>query len=149
MGDNQNGGTAMPIICRPANKEAWLEVAMARSRDANTLKDSPSCTTAAVYMAGYSVEASLKAYCVHQDIRKTWSGASGHDLKSIWKESKLKLSDVSDTGGTSTFYLQEWSTDLRYCSKYNFPNSTADLIKGSNRLISFINQCIKRTRRRK
>ncbi len=138
----------MPIKCGPANKEEWLEVAEARSRDAKTLKDSPLCAIAAVYMAGYAVESSLKAYCVQQNKSNTWRGASGHNLKSIWKESGLRLSDMNDHDGTRTFFLEEWSTDLRYCSKFDFIHSTGDLIEASNKLKGFINQRIKRNPRR-
>lgn len=138
----------MPISCNPANKEAWLDVAKARASDAKTLVESDSCTIAATYMAGYVVESTLKAYCSHLGKSSKGWGRAGHNLKLIWKKSGLRLSDLQDKDGTCAFFVQEWSTDLRYCSEDDFSHDAKQLVNGALKLAKSINRHIKRSTRR-
>jgi HEPN domain-containing protein len=137
----------MAITCHPANKEAWLAVANERATDAKRLQEKAR-EVAAVYMAGYAVESALKAYCSHCGISYKGSGRAGHNLNALWKLAGFQLRDVADPNGTHTFFIREWSTDLRYHDQYDFPISTDQLVKGAVTLMQLIQSRIKRPYRR-
>lgn len=111
-------------MAMPKSKEARLfyRASLERFKDAQLIYEKVDRTTAAVYLAGYSVECALKALILSQlpkddrvDMVKQFRGGKAHDydwLKAIYR----------DVGGpplpsdtTAAFVVvEEWGTELRY-----------------------------------
>ncbi len=98
-----------------------------------------------VYMAGYAVECALKALLDRNNIRRPRMGPKGHDLLLLWKRCGFRLRDLNDSRGFRSFYLTEWSTDLRY-ARYSELDTT-NLVAGARRLSGWIQKKIRRSRR--
>lgn len=101
----------------PATANDWTTVANERAQDARAILLARPPSIGSVYLAGYSVECSLKAVLKARNRPFATAGASGHDLRGLWEAAGFRLSDLSDTNGAKAFFLQHWSTDLRYESK--------------------------------
>lgn len=134
----------------PNSCEQWLDVASDRATDARALASHcPSRGTAAVYMAGYAIECSLKALLHRLQRRFPTSGAGGHDLRSLWQAAGLPLSDLGDSSGAKTFFIECWSTDLRYERVIEDTTITAaDLLVGAAQIVSYLQNLVKRYKRR-
>jgi hypothetical protein len=65
-------------------------------------------------MAGYAIECSLKAYLQRSGLALPLHGREGHNLKGLWERAGFRPSDLSDAAGEKTFFIERWSTDLRY-----------------------------------
>ncbi|MBF0097316.1 MAG: HEPN domain-containing protein [Magnetococcales bacterium] len=137
------------IHCQPKDCQEWRQIAMERGKDALALQRAARLT-AAVYMAGYMLEAYLKACCAAKKSHYPTSGSEGHNLELLWNIAELHYPPNTDVQ-IQEFYLRRWSTDLRYCLPEKIGFSTqqaADMLAGANILATFIANGIKRTRRR-
>lgn len=99
---------------QPNRYEDWLDVSQERQADARALLQSRNKSVGPVYMAGYAVEASLKAFLEKNNIQFSRRGAQGHDLKSLWEQAGFKGNDLKYESGKTTFFLELWNTSLRY-----------------------------------
>ncbi len=134
------------ISHHPANCKEWCNVAIERGKDATMLQNQREI--AAVYMAGYVIEAYLKAYYQSKGVSFPTSGQGGHDLFALWHKSGLTYGSIVDNGQAFDFFIRKWSTDLRYCTNFSFPISAPELLKGAQMLAGIIANAIKRSRKR-
>jgi len=130
----------------PASVEDWLDVAADRASDADSMVKGQRIL-GSVYMAGYAIECSLKAFLRRRGDRFPTSGRDGHNLHALWKASEFRLSDMNDTNGAKTYFIKEWSTDLRYALELSETSLTAsDLVRGAGELVGYIHNRTKHTR---
>lgn len=133
----------------PNKPEEWMDVAQERQRDAQVLLSGrPASPLGAVYMAGYAIECSLKALLRAQNQRFPTSGAAGHDLRQLWETARLRLSDLSDPSGTKAFFIEQWTTDLRYAATLGSQLPAEELLKGATQLASWLQTRARRKGRR-
>ena len=125
----------------PNTAQEWIDVARERAADVEALKQRP---VGAVYMAGYAIECSLKAYLQREGKPFPTSGSEGHNLKGLWRASGFRFGDLPDIAGEKTFYIEHWNTDLRYESAYDFPVPIESLRKGAQELVGWIQNKIRR-----
>lgn len=125
-----------------------MAVARERGADADAMLSSRASSIGPFYMAGYAVECAIKGCLQHKGVRRPASGQEGHNLKGLWKKAGFRLADLKDPDGRKSFFIQQWSTDLRYQANYspNAPNSE-DLVKAVRGLVGWIQAQIKRQRR--
>ena len=141
---------------QPGTWEQWLNVAIERAQDADSIAKERSDSIGAVYMAGYAVECALKAYLKSKNCSFPTSGSKGHDLRNLWNRAGFRLSDIQDRNGNKTFFLEEWSTDLRYevrdSDEYIIIKARGvtieELIEGARQLSGWIYNQIRRRGRR-
>ncbi len=98
----------------------------------------------AIYLAGYAIECSLKAYLQREGKAFPTSGSDGHNLKGLWNASGFRFSDLPDTAGEKTFYMESWNTALRYESAYQFPVPPESLVEAAKELTGWIQNKIRR-----
>jgi len=128
----------------PNTSQEWIEVAKERAADAELLKQRLN-SVGAVYMAGYAIECSLKAYLQREGKPFPTAGSEGHNPKGLWKASGFRFCDLPDTAGEKTFYIEHWNTELRYESAYDFPVPLESLVKGAKELTGWIHKQIRRS----
>ena len=131
----------------PSTPEDWVEVAKERSQDARVLRDG-NRSLGAVYMAGYSIECSLKAYLQRQGIGQPPRGTEGHNLRGLWSAASFRLSDLNDSGGNQTYFLNSWDTRLRYQTALEPSLSADDLMRGAQKLAGLIQNWLRSLVRR-
>jgi HEPN domain-containing protein len=124
----------------PTTAQDWIIVAEQRLADAEAiLKERPD-SVGSLYMAGYAIECSLKAFLQKRSIRSPRHGSEGHNLRSLWQASKLRLFELQDRKGVQTFFLEEWTTDWRY--EKEIPIKTGinnqELVEGAKKLSRWI-----------
>jgi HEPN domain-containing protein len=115
--------------------------------DAQTLS-AQSRTVAAVYMAGYAVECYLKAYLQKAGRRFPTHGAAGHNLHELWRAAGFRLSDLRDLQGNRSYFITQWSTDLRYNEALNIDLDADVLVSGARQLAGWIQGQLRRLARR-
>ena len=93
----------------PSTAQSWLDVAHERGKDAHKLRETDRAL-AAIYMAGYLVECTLKAFLHREGKRYPTSGREGHNLQGLWEAAGFKLNDLQ---GTRRLFLETWDTGLR------------------------------------
>ncbi len=133
----------------PANAEEWIEVANQRAMDAAAMLPVREQSVGPVYMAGYAVECALKAYLDRNDIQRPRMGPEGHNLRRLWAASGFRRRDLNDRRGFKSFYLERWSTDLRYASHLDSELETTELVDGARQLSGWIQKQIRRRSRRR
>lgn len=133
----------------PNTAKDWITVADERAADAEAMLPSREDSAGPIYMAGYAIECSLKAYLQSRGTRFPAHGAGGHDLRELWRSSKFKLRELNDQIGNKTFFIHSWSTDLRYEQGFEHSLSSKELVKGAKTLSNWIQQQIRRRKRRK
>ena len=122
-------------LARFALKEDYAGVAKARRGDAGVLgqADRP---LAALYMAGYAVECSLKALMeIQKQAIPRSSRSGGHDLRTLWQSSGLRTRDLGEQGAR---FVAFWTTSLRYQTAT--PSDHADLMKGADVACTFLSR---------
>lgn len=131
----------------PATVQEWFDVARERGEDATSMLSDRVTSIGPVYMVGYAVESALKAYLHRKGIPRPATGQSGHDLRALWKATRFRLSDIKDNSGCATYFIETWTTALRY--QAYLPDGTPDsgaLVRAALRLVGFITCQTKRTR---
>ena len=88
-------------------------MAQERAADARILYDRGR-SVAAVYLAGYAVECSLKAYLQRIGRGFPTSGQAGHDLRELWSVCGFRLAALGDSQGNRTYFVERWNTGLWY-----------------------------------
>ncbi|SRR6266498_2551265 len=133
----------------PTSAEGWIATANARLADAGAMLPARFNSVGSVYLAGYAVECSLKAYL--QRIGKAFPsyGSEGHNLKALWQASGFQLRDIGGVGGERTFYVDSWDTGLRYESEVRLSLQVSDLVAGARGLVSLIQTRVRRVQYRR
>jgi hypothetical protein len=134
-------------VATPTTFEAWIRVANERAADARTLC-AQNRSVAAVYLAGYAVECSLKAYLQRVGRGFPTSGPAGHDLRELWKVSRFRLADLGDSQGNRTYFIERWNTGLRYNDTLDTALDAGVLIEGAVQLAGWVQGQIRRLARR-
>jgi len=135
----------------PHTPQEWLDTAKERAADADEVCKFRPTSVGSVYLAGYAIECSLKALLQKKGIPFPSSGTQGHNLQALWKALGFQFSDIKDKEGTQTFFLTDWSTDLRYETSLttNRGFQVKQLVNGARILNSWIEDKIKRSKPRK
>jgi HEPN domain-containing protein len=119
--------------------EDFATVARTRRGDAGVLHQNGR-TQAALYMAGYAVECSLKALLeIQKKPIPRSSRGGGHDLRTLWKSSGLRARDLGEQGER---FVAFWSTSLRYQTE--LPGDHEELFKGAGVACTFLSRLHKR-----
>lgn len=137
----------------PTDAQGWIAVANERGADAEAIYKERPNSVGCVYMAGYAIESSLKALLQRKGIDLPTHGKEGHHLAGLWKKSGFQFSDLKDSQGMQTFFLEpeKWNTGLRY--ETSLPNNlgleTKDFIEGAKLLKGWIQTQVRRSKPRK
>jgi HEPN domain-containing protein len=132
----------------PNTANEWMEIAKERAADAEAVKITRSASIGCVYMAGYAIECSLKALLQSTNRPFPKSGQEGHNLRKLWEEAGFRLSDLSDSTGAKTFFIENWDTSLRYELNFESSLTMAELVDGAKQLTGWIQTRTRRPRRR-
>lgn len=115
--------------------------------DARTLYNQGR-SVAAVYLAGYAVECSLKAYLQRVGRGFPTSGPAGHDLRELWKAARFRLADLGDSQGNRTYFIERWHTGLRYNDTIDTVFDAGVLVEGAVQLAGWVQGQLNRWERR-
>jgi hypothetical protein len=134
----------------PQTTEDWLFTAKERGADADAVVKTRPDSVGSVYLAGYAVECSLKAYLRAAGIPFPRSGRAGHNLTALWKASGFSKRDVRDVNGSKVFYLEGWSSSLRYHTNYAHGGlNNAELLLGAKQVVGWLQMQARRTHLRR
>ncbi|OLT61426.1 HEPN domain-containing protein [Moorena bouillonii] len=122
----------------PNNYKDWLDIANERAADAEAILKNRSQSIGSVYMAGYAIESSLKALLRSRNKSFPKHGNQGHNLRGLWEAAGFRLSDIRDSTGAKTFFIENWDTSLRYQITCNSSLTMAELVDGAKQLTNFI-----------
>ena len=122
----------------PTTAQGWAAVATERQSDARALSEQRAESVGAAYLAGYAIECALKAYLQRAGIRFPKAGREGHNLRGLWRSSRFRLRDLADHAGTKSFYINCWSTDLRYETSIPSIAAAEHLVAGAGQLTGWI-----------
>jgi hypothetical protein len=135
----------LPVSTRPSTVDQWLAVAIARGVDARAIHQAHPKSIGSVYLVGYAIECCLKAYLTARSAGFPKSGSGGHNLAELWRRSGLRLAELGDSDGSRAFFLESWSTNLRYATDHEAGGLSLDeLMSGAHCLVGLINQRIRR-----
>ena len=115
--------------------------------DARTLYNQGR-SVAAVYLAGYAVECSLKAYLQRVGRGFPASGPAGHDLRELWKVSRFQMANLGDSQGNRTYFIEQWNTGLRYNETLGTALDAGVLVEGAVQLAGWVQGQLHRFARR-
>jgi len=133
----------------PTTAQGWAAVATERQSDARALSEQRAESVGAAYLAGYAIECALKAYLQRAGIPFPKAGREGHNLRGLWHASDFQLRDLADHAGTKGYFINCWSTDLRYETSIPSIAAAEHLVAGAGRLTGWILSQAKRQRRRR
>jgi HEPN domain-containing protein len=139
------------LFMQPNTYEDWLAVSRERQEDARALLSSRKTSVGPVYIAGYAVEASLKAFLRRLNKSIPRRGEEGHNLKGLWKQAGFSLRDIKDESGEKSFFVKDWNTALRYETSLEQVNifDSESLVKAAGELAGWIQTQIRRKNRRR
>lgn len=124
---------------QPQTADDWENIARARAADADALAKAVPTSVSSVYMAGYAVECSLKAFLSSAKRPYPSRGSAGHDLAGLWKASNFLKRDVPGEAGCATFFFESWSTSIRYELNLSGTGITnQDLVDGAKRITGWL-----------
>lgn len=135
-------------MAQPRSYQDWFNVALERANDADAILGGRPSSVGPVYMAGYAIECALKGYLRRKGVAFPTSGSSGHDLRALWKQAGFQLRDLRDSRGHRAFFVNQWSTDMRYETSQGFDPSAKDLVKAARQLSKYIRTEARRRHRR-
>ena len=95
-------------------------------------------SVAAVYLAGYAVECSLKAYLQRVGRGFPTSGQAGHDLRELWRACGFRLAALGDSQGNRTYFIERWNTGLRYNDTLDTVFDAGVLVEGAMQLAGWV-----------
>lgn len=130
----------------PTSAQDWLDVGRERAADADSLLKERQDSAGPVHLAGYAIECSLKAYLQSAGKLFPSSGGAGHDLRGLWHQSGFSLRDLGDDSGAKAFFVQDWTTALRYEAAPDFPCPSGELVDAARQLCGAIQNRMRRQR---
>jgi len=130
----------------PSTTEDWLNVAAERAADAEAILGSRQSSIGSVYIVGYGIECSLKAYLRACGRKFPQSGQQGHNLTALWKAAGFRKRDLGGHAGCNTFFLESWNTAIRYTLELEDGGiTTSELVGGGRKITGWLHT---QTRRR-
>ena len=133
----------------PNIADDWIIVAKERAADAEAILLSRKDSVGPVYMVGYAIECSLKAYLRSRNTPFPHSGGEGHNLKRLWRACGFRLNQLRDNTGHKTFFIQSWNTAWRYEQRLPVKGfSSSELVKSGKSLAGWIQKQVRQKRRR-
>ena len=129
---------------QPSTTEEWLSVATARGADAEAVFEKHPGSIGSVYLMGYGVECSIKAYLKATRRPFPTSGRAGHDLTALWRASGFSKRDIQDKDGNKAFYFEDWSTDLRYYTGGLRQLNHGELLASAKKVVGWLHQQARR-----
>lgn len=130
----------------PDSPEQWRATSLERGEDADAMLPDRSQSAGPVYMAGYAIECMLKAYLQQEGIQFSTSGRKGHDLRGLWKQAGLQLSDLGDKNGNRVFFVEDWSTDMRYQTEAPKNRMPKELVKAAKQIAGNLQTRMRRSK---
>jgi hypothetical protein len=88
----------------------------------------------------------LKAYLQQEGIQFSTSGREGHDLRGLWKQAGLQLSDLGDKHGNRVFFVEDWSTDMRYQTEAPKNRTPKELVKAAKQIAGNLQTRMRRSK---
>lgn len=132
-------------MAAPISFEDWLKVARERASDAEAILSHRPDSTGSVYLVGYAIECSLKAYLILVGRPLPTSGRAGHNLTGLWNASGFRKRDLGDTDGRKVFFLEDWDTSMRYWSiRQNGGITNQQLIEGAKQVVGWVQGQVRR-----
>jgi HEPN domain-containing protein len=132
----------------PSTYQEWLRVANERAADASAMLKDRNDSAGPVYMAGYVIECSLKALLQRRGIAFPRAGREGHNLRGLWNTARLRLTDIRDTTGEKAFFIEYWSTDLRYEVQLEIDFTAEELVRAAAKLSGWLQTLVRQRRGR-
>ncbi|MGB0388016.1 MAG: hypothetical protein ACPGWR_24640 [Ardenticatenaceae bacterium] len=133
----------------PNTPQEWLAVANERAADAEAMLPSRTNSVGPVYMIGYAIECTLKAYLRSQNKPFPAHGTAGHNLKGLWQACGFRLYELRDRTGHKTFFIQSWGTHLRYEQVLSGSFSSESLVNEGKKLAGWIEKQIRQQKGRR
>lgn len=133
----------------PNTWEDWRDVANERMTDARSMLPDRSASVGPVYLSGYAIECSLKALLQQRGTGFPTHGSEGHHLRGLWANAGFTLKDIPRDDGFSTYYVEHWSTELRYAATGHFPGTGEEMLAGAASLVGLIQTRLARERSRR
>lgn len=135
----------------PTCIEDWISVARERAADAEAIVLARAQSVGSVYLVGYAVECSLKAYLIASGTRFPTRGPAGHDLTALWKASGFTKRDIADLDGSKSYYFEAWTTSLRYSTTGAGSGlQNEELLNGAKRVVGWLqNQARRKSLKRR
>lgn len=130
----------------PDSPEQWRAISLERGEDADAMLPNRSQSAGPVYMAGYAIECMLKAYLQQEGIQFPTSGSEGHNLRGLWKQAGLQLSDLGDKRGNRVFFVEDWSTDMRYQTEAPQNHTPRELVQAAKQIAGNLRTRMRRNR---
>ncbi len=132
-------------MAAPISIQDWLGVARERASDAEAILAKRPDSTGSVYLVGYAIECSLKAYLLSIGRPVPTSGRAGHNITGMWDASGFRKRDIGDNDGCKVFFLEDWDTSMRYSSvRQNGGITNQQLIEGAKRLVGWVQGQVRR-----
>jgi len=136
------------VIAQPRSREAarYYRVAKQRFEDATFLLG-VNRTTAAVYLAGYSVECMLKALVLsaapssqESEVLRSFRGTRAHNYDWLRDEYRNRRGQLPRHVARHLTHVNTWSTDMRYepgtmkpAAAKSFLDSATEIIRWADR----------------
>lgn len=133
----------------PSTAWEWIAVANERAADAVAMLPTRGRSAGPVYMVGYAIECTLKAYLQQSGIGFPRSGREGHSLKTLWAAAGFRRADLRDERGEKTFFFEAWKTDLRYSADFREPPSVEALVLAARTVTGWLQTQVRRAHRRR
>ncbi len=122
----------------PSTADEWMAVADARGSDAAAMLPAREGSVGPVYMAGYAIECSIKAYRTVLGVGPV-RGKEGHNLRELWKSiDRHSFRDLDLLTQERSFFFEYWSTELRYCSEYEGGHGAMKLVQAAKSIAGWI-----------
>ena len=134
---------------QPNTINDWMNLSRERQSDASALLRSRRKSIAPVYIVGYAIETALKAYLKSRNFQFPRSGREGHNLTGLWRRAGFRSSDLKDSTGHKSFFINEWGTHLRYETSLDQKQDSESLIKAAGQLVGWITIQIRREKRKR
>ncbi|WP_295881606.1 hypothetical protein [uncultured Thiohalocapsa sp.] len=130
----------------PTSAEDWLDVGPDRAADADALLKEREDPGGPGVSCGLCDRVLPQAYLQSAGKSFPSSGGAGHDLRGLWQQSGFCLRDLGDDSGAKAFFVQDWSTALRYEAAPDFPCPSAELVDAAQQLCGSIRNKMRRQR---
>ena len=131
----------------PSSASDWMAVARQRGADAKAMLPERAESVGPSYMAGYAIECAVKALLQARGTPRPASGRAGHNLRALWAAAGFRQSDIKDSSGHQSFYLDVWTTDMRYQSQPPIgADDQAALVAAAGRIVGWLHAQARRAR---
>jgi HEPN domain-containing protein len=128
----------------------FLRVAIQRFDDASFLSEQGQRHTAAVYLAGYTIECSLKVLllsCIPerqcQGVMESFRGKEGHSFEALKAKYTRKSGKVFPPAISKALsFVGHWTTDLRYEPGDISPDEAEKFLRSAEVILGWIKESL-------